>query len=144
MTAVETARTGTHGRLAVLALHVDGYELTGLKLAVGDVSLRRGGKMPGHRWSHRNGLDVDIRPIRDDGRECGATGVNWHIRLYDRSDTGVLVRSIRKAATGHVQFIAFNDPAFLRRRVTVFARGHDDHLHVRFCEAAFRDRAYAC
>jgi hypothetical protein len=36
MTAVETGRTGTYGRLADLALHVDGYELTGLKLAVSE------------------------------------------------------------------------------------------------------------
>ena len=36
MTAVETGQTGTSGPLADLALHVDGYELTGLKLALSE------------------------------------------------------------------------------------------------------------
>jgi L-alanine-DL-glutamate epimerase-like enolase superfamily enzyme len=36
MTAAETRRAGTYGRLADLAVHVEGYQLTGLELAVSD------------------------------------------------------------------------------------------------------------
>lgn len=36
-------------------------------IQVGDLSLRHGGPFPGH-GSHRNGLDVDIRYVRKDGK----------------------------------------------------------------------------
>ena len=53
MTAVETGRTGTYGRLADLALHVDGYELTGLKLAVSERFTRLTTVVTLHGAGHR-------------------------------------------------------------------------------------------
>ena len=41
------------------------------RLGIGDLSLREGGPVIGHA-SHENGLDVDIRLVRADGREDAA------------------------------------------------------------------------
>jgi hypothetical protein len=53
MTAVETGRPGTSGRLADLTLHVDGYELTGRKLAASERSTRLTTVVMLHGAGHR-------------------------------------------------------------------------------------------
>ena len=63
----------------------------GPRLGIGDLSVRGGGPMRGHA-SHQHGLDVDIRPLRGDGREGPTT-----IRSpeYSRALTQQLVDLIR-------------------------------------------------
>lgn len=119
------------------------YRKTGLRIAVGDVSVLHGGFMPGHHH-HDLGLEADIRPIRADGRQCGASGVNIRYGNYDRKATRLLIWALRKAAPGHVQYILFNDRAFLRDGLTTYAAGHDDHLHIRWCEAWHPVPEYRC
>ncbi|KWW98721.1 Peptidoglycan-binding domain 1 protein [Carbonactinospora thermoautotrophica] len=110
------------------------------KVAIGDLSLRYGGGYGGHR-SHRVGLDVDLRPMRDNNDQC-RSGTTWRQAAYDRAATRELVKALR--ATGHVKVIFFNDPQLIREGLTRHWKGHDDHLHVRFCEKVHPNAAYRC
>jgi peptidoglycan hydrolase-like protein with peptidoglycan-binding domain len=112
------------------------------RVAIGDVGFEYGGRIPGHT-SHRYGLDVDVRPMRTDERQC-SWGVNYRASTYDRAATRDLVRAIRAAAPGHVKLIWFNDPLLIREGLTTYHSGHDDHLHIRYCEKVHPVAAYDC
>lgn len=94
-------------------------------LNIRDISLRGGGPMRGHR-SHRQGIDVDIRPVRNDNRQGPIT---FRSPAYAQDLTQQLVDIIRANGILRVQFIFFNDPAI--RGVQPWPN-HDDHLHIRF------------
>jgi hypothetical protein len=97
----------------------------GPRIGFGDVSFRGGGPMAPHK-SHRTGLDADVRPMRNDGKE---QGVVYQAQQYSRALTQELVDLIRANGVLPVRFIFFND-----RNVTEVKPwpGHDNHLHVRF------------
>jgi hypothetical protein len=111
-------------------------------IAIGDIGLEHGGDIPGHE-SHARGLDVDIRPMRRDERQC-RWGGSYRMASYDRAATRDLVRAIRAAAPGHIKVIYFNDPVLIREGLTRWYAGHDDHVHVRFCERSYPLAAYDC
>ena len=123
-TAMATAVTELAGRAMVSA----GYG----RVAVGDVSLEHGGDIPGH-MSHERGLDVDLRPMRRANDQC-TWGTRWTFSTYDRTATRALIKRIRALAPGHIKVIYFNDPTLIREGLTRWYSGHDDHIHVRFCE----------
>lgn len=112
------------------------------RVPVGDISFEHGGEIPGH-VSHERGLDIDLRPIRDNRDQC-RWGTNWRYTTYDRTATRALVRAIRAAAPGHVKLIYFNDPVLVDEGLTKWYSGHDDHLHVRYCEVSHPVAAYDC
>ena len=56
---------------------------------------------------------------------------------YDRGATRALIKAIRAAAPGHVKLIYFNDPVLISEGLTTWFAGHDDHLHVRYCETSY-------
>jgi peptidoglycan hydrolase-like protein with peptidoglycan-binding domain len=112
------------------------------RVAVGDISLEFGGDIAGHE-SHEDGLDVDLRPMRDANDQC-RWGTNYRLGSYDRAATRALIKSIRSIAKGHVKLIYFNDPMLISEGLTRRFAGHDDHLHVRFCEARHPIAAYDC
>jgi len=112
------------------------------RVAVGDVGHEHGGDIAGHT-THELGLDVDVRLIRDAKNQC-TYGSNWRYVSYDRGATRTLIRAIRAAAPGHVKLIWFNDPTLIREGLTTYHSGHDDHLHVRYCEASHPAAAYRC
>jgi peptidoglycan hydrolase-like protein with peptidoglycan-binding domain len=97
----------------------------GPRIGIGDLSLRGGGPMSGHA-SHQLGLDIDIRPVRNDRRE---EPTNYRSSSYSRTLTQQLVDIIRSNGVLRVQYIFFNDPQV--RGVSNWPN-HDDHLHVRF------------
>jgi peptidoglycan hydrolase-like protein with peptidoglycan-binding domain len=111
-------------------------------IAIGDVSFEHGGDMAGHE-THARGLDVDIRIMRRDERQC-TWGANYRMAVYDRSATRALIKAIRAAAPGHIKVIYFNDPVLIREGLTRWYTGHDDHVHVRFCERAYPLATYDC
>jgi hypothetical protein len=111
-------------------------------IAIGDVSFQHGGVLPGHQ-THKRGLDVDIRIMRRDDRQC-RWGGTYRMSVYDRAATRALIRAIRAAAPGHVKVIYFNDPVLIREGLTRWYAGHDDHVHVRFCERVYPLAAYDC
>jgi len=91
------------------------------KIGIGNISRADGAVFPPHR-SHKSGLEVDIRPIRKDGKQMP---VRYTDSQYDRNATRKLVEFIWQ--TEMVKRVAFNDVSIPRvQRMT----GHDDHLHV--------------
>ncbi len=112
------------------------------RVALGDIGLEHGGDIAGHD-THERGLDVDVRLIRKDRAQC-RVGSNYRLSTYDRAGTRALIRAIRAFAPGHVKLIYFNDPVLIKEGLTRRSAGHDDHLHVRFCEAWHADPRYRC
>lgn len=104
-------------------------------IQLGDLSARRGGEIYGHQ-SHRNGLDIDIRLIRDPTGEGFDAQRNWFLvkSLID----GGRVRSIflnvreqtwlRTAAEADVGVEAATESFALIDHEP----GHTIHMHVRF------------
>jgi Penicillin-insensitive murein endopeptidase len=97
----------------------------GPRIGMGDLSFRCGGAMPPH-GSHRRGVDIDIRPVRSDGREGP---VAYNDPTYSRALTQDLVNRLRANGRLRVQYIFFNDPGITGVRTWP---GHHNHLHVRF------------
>ncbi len=112
------------------------------RVAVGDIGLEHGGDIPGHD-THEQGLDVDLRPMRDAENQCSSP-TNYRQTAYDRAATRALIREIRAAAPGHVKVIYFNDPVLIGEGLTTRLSGHDDHLHIRYCEVWHPVIAYRC
>ena len=112
------------------------------RIPVGDVGLEHGGNIAGHQ-THEQGLEVDIRPVRDARDQC-RWGTNWRLASYDRTATRALIKAIRNAAPGHVKLIFFNDPKLIAEGWATRFAGHDDHLHVRYCEVEHPVAAYRC
>jgi hypothetical protein len=113
------------------------------RVAVGDISLEHGGNIAGHE-THERGLDVDVRPLRKANDQCSVAGTRWSSTAYDRAATRAMIEAFRAAAPGHVKLIYFNDPVLIREGLTRWFSGHDDHVHVRFCERIHPLAAYDC
>jgi hypothetical protein len=92
------------------------------RIGIGDISLPGGRRTPDHD-SHMRGLEVDVRPLRQDGLELP---VFWWDTEYDKGGTEKLVDLFRTFAP--VEYILFNGPdiPFLRK-----AKNHDHHFHVK-------------
>jgi peptidoglycan hydrolase-like protein with peptidoglycan-binding domain len=112
------------------------------RIGVGDAGFEHGGDIPGHQ-THEMGMDIDIRPLRYSRDQCSG-GTNWRYGTYDRNATRTLIRAIRATAPGHVMLIYFNDPVLIREGLTTWYSGHDDHLHIRYCEKTFPNAMYDC
>ena len=95
----------------------------GFEIGVGDISFQQGGRMSPH-GSHKRGTDVDIRPIRADGKRLPVTITDSN---YSRDRTKLLVQTL--LAQPNVTLILFNDTNIQNVR---FYEGHHNHLHVRF------------
>ena len=130
---------------AIASLEATGRAVQALgygRIAVGDASLEHGGDIPGHE-THERGLDIDIRPLRVRDDQC-TWGTNWRLSSYDRAATRAMILRFRALAPGHIRLIYFNDPVLIREGLTTWYAGHDDHLHVRFCEARHALAIYDC
>jgi|GEM_PF-1062881 len=115
---------GTGGALSAIFLAGHAWSLSGHEnsFGVGNMSLKDGGPFPPHS-SHRNGTDIDVRPMNSQGLQVG--GVSWRSPIYDRAATQELVDTFY--STGLVRQIFFNDP---RLEGVKPLAGHDDHLHI--------------
>ena len=137
------ANWGTSAAVAqIAAAAAREYALGYGRVAVGDISLEHGGNIPLHQ-THERGLDVDVRPMRKANDQC-RWGTRWSWWTYDRTATRALIRQIRATAPGHVKLIYFNDPVLIREGLTTWYAGHDDHLHVRYCEKTHASSLYDC
>lgn len=108
----------------ILAVEREWQAIDYRKFGVGDISAAGGPKMSGHD-SHRSGVEVDIRPIRKDGRQVGCT---YRDGLYDRTATERLITLFRNCAASPL-LIFFNDVKI--PGVKPLAK-HDNHFHVQF------------
>jgi uncharacterized protein YraI len=91
------------------------------RFGVGNISLENGGYMAPHS-SHRRGVDVDIIPMRSDGREAGVT---IYQSAYSRYWTQKLIDMYRSELS--IRVILFNDSSV---RGVQYWSGHDNHFHA--------------
>jgi penicillin-insensitive murein endopeptidase len=106
---------------SILRVALEWQAIDARRMGVGDISMAGGPETPDHQ-SHRNGMQVDIRPLRIDGAEEKCT---WKHPLYDQIATERLINVFRTFAP--VVRIYFNDPEI----PFVLPRPHhDDHFHV--------------
>lgn len=93
------------------------------KFGIGNISLAGGEAYEKHR-SHKKGLEVDVRPVRKDGKR---TALYWQwTDQYDQLATAKLIELFRSYPG--VRKIYFNDPD-LRHLVHPLVN-HDNHFHV--------------
>ena len=91
------------------------------KFGVGNISKADGPEFKPHK-SHVNGLQVDVRAVRIDGKH---SGVAWQQADYDRAATAKLISIFNTHPS--VNKIFFNDPKIFG----VLPRFlHDNHFHV--------------
>lgn len=112
-----------HQRMITFLMHVqfEWSKSDSRKIGVGNITLMNGLTDKDHQ-SHKAGLDVDIRPIRKDGKELPTTCKSVS---YDRHATLRLVQIMQQ--TGLLRTILFNDSLLPGVKPWV---GHDDHLHI--------------
>lgn len=91
------------------------------KFGIGNISLAGGGKFKPHD-SHKDGLQVDVRPVRKDGAHVR---VDYFQSGYDKEATAKLIGFF----LGHpmVATVYFNDTTISGVLPLV---GHNDHFHV--------------
>lgn len=106
---------------AILRVALEWQAFDRRRIGIGDISLAGGPQTPDHA-SHKNGLQVDVRPLRKDGLEAP---VSWWDREYDRESTAKLIEMFRTFAP--VTRVLFNDSdiPFVNKEI-----GHDNHFHV--------------
>ena len=97
-----------------------------IPVGVGDISRRGGGPFPPHA-SHRDGRDVDLRPLTNNGRN---EPTNVGASNFSHALTRELILVLRDALNPEAIF--FNDPLTIQEGLTRRAAGHENHLHVRF------------
>jgi hypothetical protein len=91
------------------------------RFGIGNISKADGIVFKPHH-DHRSGLEVDIRPLRKDGKECPVT--RFH-QQYDREGTRKLIGLAY--GLGQVRVIYFNDTKIPHVRT---CDGHNDHFHL--------------
>lgn len=91
------------------------------RFGIGNISLANGGPFEGHK-GHKSGLEVDVRPIRKDGKEIAITRFDAQ---YDRDATARLIRLFLE--TCRVSKIYFNDPTIPRVKQALH---HNNHFHI--------------
>lgn len=91
------------------------------KFGVGNISLAGGGTFKPHD-SHKNGLQVDVPPLRTDGKHVR---VDYFQAAYDKDGTARLIGLF--FAHPAVSKVYFND---LRIPGVLPLKSHDDHFHV--------------
>lgn len=107
---------------AILRVEREWQLLDNRKFGVGDISLAGGPDHPDHA-THTLGFEVDIRPIRKDGKHVPVT-IHDH-QAYDFEATAKLIGLFHIYANVMVTY--FND---LRIPFVKKAKFHDNHFHV--------------
>lgn len=93
------------------------------KFGVGNISLANGPQFGKHA-THKSGLEVDVRPLRKDGRHVP---VYWYQKdEYDQAATAMLIEIFR--AFSPVVLVYFNDGDI---PFVTHLTNHDHHFHVK-------------
>ena len=94
------------------------------KFGVGNMSLANGAVFDDHR-GHRSGLEVDVRPVRKDGKKEKCIRGDTQ---YDFEATKHLITLF--ILSGRVKIIYFSD---LNIPGVTYRGKHDNHFHVELC-----------
>jgi hypothetical protein len=106
---------------AILRVALEWQAIDPRRFGVGNISLPGGRKLDDHK-SHMNGLQVDVRPLRKDGRE---ERVTWMDSQYDEVGTAKLIELFRTFAPVTRVFFNGHGIPFVQP-----LSHHDDHFHV--------------
>lgn len=124
---------GTEDTIARFMNYVEKFEKDNkTKVEIGNISRFGGGVHNPHK-SHRNGQQIDIRPLRGDGKT--GSGLTFKSGAYSRQLTQKFVDMVRKDSPGVIIF--FNDRKV--KGVTPLG-GHDNHLHFSFSKVKAKHR----
>jgi hypothetical protein len=108
-------------------------EALDLRITVNDLSLQPGGHFVPHA-SHQNGLDVDVRYVRADGR-VAPLDIRQSPADYDALTTQAILQAFLRRCEVSAIFADLPSLTFtneeLDRPVLVQAPGHTNHFHVR-------------
>jgi len=99
-------------------------------LWIRDCSPEFGGKARGHK-SHQTGIDVDMRlPLLppDTNSFDQLKGYDYDKRFY-RAAALLQVEAIKLAM--NTKYIFFNDPEFIKKRLSTRQKNHSEHYHIR-------------
>lgn len=118
-------RYGTEAFVAALiAVGKAWADVSTTPVSFGDMSRKDGPEFPPHK-GHKTGREVDIRPLRTDGKNLPVT---HNSSLYDRAATRKFVKLFKQVQPGAKVF--FNDPVLIGEGLTRQLPGHSDHLHI--------------
>ncbi|WP_296943400.1 penicillin-insensitive murein endopeptidase [uncultured Massilia sp.] len=92
------------------------------RFGIGNISLANGGEYKKHK-SHTDGLQVDVRAIRIDGRQERVT--RFQRDQYDRKATATLIAIFHSHPLARTVLFNDTDIPFVKPW-----EGHDDHFHV--------------
>jgi len=107
---------------AILRVALEWQAVDKRRIGIGNISRADAFDDEDH-GQHRDGLQVDIRPVRKDGLEIP---VVWQdARHYDKEATAKVIELFRTFAP--VKRVRFNDTSIPFVKWTA---GHDDHFHV--------------
>lgn len=106
---------------AILRVALEWQAIDRRRIGIGNISRANAFNDRDH-GSHRDGLQVDIRPIRKDGLE---KPLSWTEHQYDKEATAKVIGLFRTFAP--VKFVLFNDTSI---PFVKWAVSHDDHFHV--------------
>ena len=97
---------------------------------VRDCSREKGGKTTGHK-SHQTGLDMDMRlPLNppDTNKFDQLKGHDYDKRFH-RAAALSQVQAIKQVM--YTKYIFFNDPEFIKKRLSTKQKNHSEHYHIR-------------
>lgn len=95
-----------------------------------DCSPEKGGKATGHA-SHQTGLDMDMRLplLPPDTDKFDQLKAHDYTKRFHRQAALLQVEAIKK--TMDTRFIFFNDPEFIKKKLTTHENNHSEHYHIR-------------
>ncbi|MEZ5427732.1 MAG: penicillin-insensitive murein endopeptidase [Pyrinomonadaceae bacterium] len=125
----------------LFAIHMAGIYYRGLDVLSADVSdappmwvrdcsPHKGGKATGHA-SHQTGLDVDMRLplLPPDTLKWDQLKAGDYDKRFHRQAALLQVTAIKKMM--NTRFIFFNDPEFIKKRLSTHEKNHGEHYHIR-------------
>ena len=99
-----------------------------LPVTIGHISRRGGGNFNPPHFQHQDGVEADVRLLRNDGSTAQVTINN---PAYSRALTREFVRLVHANATMHKLYL--NDTVLINEGLTNRANsGHRDHMHLWF------------
>lgn len=106
---------------AILRVALEWQRIDHRRIGIGNIS-RADAYDDEEHGTHKDGLQVDIRPMRKDGSEIP---VVWTDRQYDRAATAKIIELFRTFSP--VRLVYFNDASIPFVKPLA---GHNDHFHV--------------
>lgn len=97
---------------------------------VRDCSPHEGGDAKGHK-SHETGIDMDMRLplLPPDTDKYDQLKAHDYTKRFHREAALLQVRAIKEVM--NTKYIFFNDPEFIKKRLSTKQKNHSEHYHIR-------------